>query len=157
MIFDSLKNLSKYNIFTDDAAEKISKFIANADMNLPIGKNEIDGDKLFASVQSYTTRDLDASVYEVHHEYVDIQLILAGEESIYYTTDEKVEETKAYAAEGDCALYAFKKETATMLNLQVGDFAIFLPYELHMPCVDSVNGKKEIRKIVVKIHKSLLK
>ncbi|MBQ9789188.1 MAG: YhcH/YjgK/YiaL family protein [Lentisphaeria bacterium] len=157
MIFDSLKNFAKYSVFTDDATKKISEFIAKADLNLPIGRNEIDGDKLFASVQSYTTRDLSASVYEVHHEYVDIQLILAGEESIYYTTDEKVEETKAYAAEGDCALYAFKKETATMLNLQVGDFAVFLPYELHMPCVDSVNGKKEIRKIVVKIHKSLLK
>ena len=157
MIFDSLKNFAKYDVFTSDAAKKISEFLAKADMNLPIGRNEIDGDKLFASVQSYTTRNIEDSVYEVHHEYVDIQLILAGEESIYYTTDADVAETKAYAAEGDCALYAFKKETATKINLQVGDFAIFLPYELHMPCVDSVNGKKEIRKIVVKIHKSLLK
>lgn len=157
MIFDSLKNFSKYSVFTEDTTKKIVDFLAKADMNLPIGRNEIDGDKLFASVQSYTTRDLEASVYEVHHEFVDIQLILAGEESLYYTTDEDVKVTKEYASEGDCALFAFKKETATMLNLQLGDFAIFLPYELHMPCVDSLNGKKEIRKIVVKIHKSLLK
>ena len=39
--------------------------------------------------------------------------------------------------------------------LQTGDFAVFVPWELHRPGCSTKNGMQEVQKIVVKIkHKN---
>lgn len=154
MIFDDLENLANYGIFKTDATKKICDFIASLDGDLEDGKHEIDGDDIYANVQGYTTKDFGSSDLEMHKEYVDIQLLLVGEEAIYYSPNDNLVETKAY--EFDFAFYKFNEQIASMLNLQVGKFAIFLPFELHMPCIDNLNGKSDVKKVVIKVAKQLL-
>ena len=47
------------------------------------GRVELDGDKLYASVQYYNPKTPNLEKFEAHRDYVDIQLLLAGSETIY--------------------------------------------------------------------------
>lgn len=153
MICDDLCNFKDYVIFTDEATVAISSFISKLNENNATGKYEIDGDKIFAMISSYETRQ--QGEYEAHREYVDIQLLLVGEENVYVGSSLGAEQTVEYTP--DCEMFRFVPETANCIQLHVGNFAVFMPNELHMPNMDSINGTFTNLKVVVKVHKSLLK
>ena len=46
-------------------------------------------------------------------------------------------------------------EGESFIDSAPGMYLVFLPDELHRPCL-AINGKRPLRKIVVKIHSSLL-
>lgn len=152
MIFDDLINFEDYIVFEDKAAEKINAFIKSLNKDITLGKHEIDGENIFANVASYETRA--EGEFEAHREYVDIQLLLLGNEDIYFDSAVGAQSTKAY--EPDCEFFKFTPATAGKCNLRVGNFAIFMPYELHMPNMQSAAGVTTNIKVVVKVHKSLL-
>lgn len=153
MICDDLVNFEDYVIFEDEAAEKIAAFIKTLDKNNAVGKYEIDGEKIFAMISNYETRK--EGEYEAHREYVDIQLVLLGEEYVYVGSNAGAVQTQEYSP--DCEFFKFTPESANCINLHVGNFAVFMPNELHMPNMDSCNGTFSNVKVVVKVHKSLLK
>ena len=74
--------------------------------------------------------------------------------SIYFDSAIGAQVTKEY--EPDCEFFKFTPETAGKCNLRVGNFAVFMPYELHMPNMQSAKGQTTNIKVVVKVHKSLL-
>ena len=152
MIFDDLVNFEDYVIFEKEATAKISAFIKTLNKNTELGKHVIDGENIFANIASYDTRA--EGEFEAHREYVDIQLLLVGDEDIYFDSAIGAEVTKEY--EPDCELFKFTPETAGKCNLRVGNFAVFMPYELHMPNMQSAKGQCANIKVVVKVHKSLL-
>ena len=153
MIFDKLKNAACYAGLSDNFRKAI-EFMLSRDFSLePAGKYEIDGDKIFAMISSYETRK--EADYEAHREYVDIQLLLVGEEYVYVGSSAGAVQTKEYTP--DCEFFKFTPESANCVNLHVGNFAVFMPNELHMPNMDSCNGTFANLKVVVKVHKSLLK
>lgn len=152
MIFDDLINFEDYIIFEEKAAEKINAFIKSLNKDIALGKHELDGEKLFANVASYETRA--EGEFEAHREYVDIQLLLLGDEDIYFDSAVGAQVTKEY--EPDCEFFKFTSDTAGKCNLRVGNFAVFMPYELHMPNMQSAKGQTTNIKVVVKVHKSLL-
>ena len=41
------------------------------------------------------------------------------------------------------------------MDVEPGAYVVFLPAELHRPCV-LINNKTEFRKVVIKVHSSLL-
>ena len=43
-----------------------------------MGRHEIDGDRVFALVQNYTTNPIEGALYEAHRGYSDIQFIFSG-------------------------------------------------------------------------------
>lgn len=152
MICDDLINFEDYIVFEENAAEKIAAFIKSLNKDVELGKHEIDGEKIFANVASYETRS--SGEFEAHREYVDIQLLLLGDEDIYFDSAVGAQVTKEY--EPDCEFFKFTPATAGKCNLRVGNFAIFMPYELHMPNMQSAAGLTTNIKVVVKVHKSLL-
>ena len=82
MIFDSMNNFMQYGKLAPAAWEKILKFLADCTEKSPAGRYEIDGDRIYASIQGYETHAPDPDKLEIHRKYVDIQLLLAGKESI---------------------------------------------------------------------------
>lgn len=153
MIFDDLINFEDYVIFKEEAAEKINAFLKALSKDSAIGRHEIDGDNIFAMISSYETRQ--SGEYEAHREYVDIQLLLLGEENIFFGSSATAEATSEYTP--DIEFFKFTPETAGTAALRVGNFAVFMPNELHMPNMDSFNGTFSNIKVVVKVHRSLLK
>ena len=80
MIKDRLEHASSYYGISENL-KKGFEWLKNNDMqNIMDGKYVIDGDKLFANVQSYNTKE-DAP-FEGHRKYIDIQYMIKGVEKI---------------------------------------------------------------------------
>ena len=76
------------------------EWLKNNDMvNMPDGKHIIDGDKIFANVQSYDTKD-DAP-FEGHRKYIDIQYMIEGTEKVGVTDYLNCSATEEYSDEKD--------------------------------------------------------
>jgi len=110
------------------------------------GKIEIDGDNLFVISAVMEGKTKEEAALEAHHNYIDIQLLLEGEESIGWKPLEDAEEvSQAYDAEKDLVFY--KGAADDYVSLKPGQFAIFFPEDLHAPGVSSGT----IRKLIVKV------
>ncbi|MFC5700140.1 YhcH/YjgK/YiaL family protein [Cohnella faecalis] len=119
------------------------------------GKYEWDGDRLFLLVQESVTAPKTAKKPESHRRYVDIQLLIEGEEWIGYAR--KSVSHLSCEDELDAKDYALYEdpEDEIGLILRPGKFAIFFPDELHRPCV-CLEAPVRIKKAVVKIDLILL-
>ena len=154
MIFDKIENLKNYSALAPEVFEKISAFLAGLTTETEDGRTELMGTDLYAMVQRYETHPYDADKLETHDKYIDIQLLLAGEEVIYYGYADGLQVTSPYNNEKDYAFYHACKDSLTPLALNSGNFAVFLPGEGHVPGCGENGGS--VIKVVVKINRSLL-
>ena len=79
MIYDTIENLAQYAPLLP-GLEKAAAFLARKDLaQLPDGRVEIDGDRVFANLQTYDTKAIDMRGFEAHRAYADVQVVLGGE------------------------------------------------------------------------------
>jgi biofilm protein TabA len=156
MIYSDKTNWQREKHVYPKAVNRGLEYIQSTDFsNLEVGKYEIEGSLMFVMVQGPTTKDWQEQRPESHQTYTDIQYLLSGEEMIRVaslTKDAVISEE--HFAERDVAFYS-KVAEESVLYLKPDDFAVFYPGDIHRPCC-SVKGDREIRKVVVKIHNSLL-
>ena len=152
MIYDRLENLPSYIALAPEVMPKIVDFFGKCGEGaVSEGRHELDGDKLYVNVQSYDTKSFNPEMLEYHRKYVDVQVLLAGNETLYYAPA-GTPVTKEYNAESDCGFNQVP-ETALPLKLEVGNFVLLLPEEGHLPGVGDGSG---VVKAVVKISVDLL-
>ena len=150
MIYGKISDLTLWaeNIISLGHSLTESKKIADAPFVL--GKTVIDGDALFASSSEYTSEARETKVFENHHLYIDVQMMIEGEEQIDVIIPKKAQGGD-YSAEKDIEFASFDKNYST-ITLRAGDFLLLLPGEWHRPGVAIGEGTK-CRKTVVKIRK----
>ena len=154
MIADYIKNLDTYASvharFPKAFAflkELLKKPLENGRYQCP----DCPEGEIFANVSSYDSRPMEQAIMEVHHKYIDIQVIVSGEEKIYMPSLEEPVVTKEFNEAGDCAIYAMATPALnTCLTLDGGTFAIFLPNEIHAPNL-AARESVPVKKIVVKV------
>ena len=117
---------------------------------LPDGRKELDGDALYVSASRYATKLPGDAKFETHRKYIDIQVILEGEEIIRFENQDKLARTTEYDEVKDIEFYAMNRQFDSV-RLGVGDFAIIFPGEAHAPCITAEAGPAPVRKLVVKI------
>jgi len=148
MIFDKFENLDLYF----DKNDKLYKAICFArDFNTAQGntKFEISGKDIYATSASYTTKSVDESCFENHRKYIDVHVILEGEELHGHTVDDSIDVLSEYDEETDLKTYK-RPTTYNSVVLKPGKFVVFYPQDLHMPnCC--VNEQTPVKKLVVKI------
>ncbi|MGD9201414.1 MAG: YhcH/YjgK/YiaL family protein [Chitinispirillia bacterium] len=151
MIFDNIRNISIYKPILDTIRTGIN-FIENSGFDklsqLKDGRVKIDGDKVFAKISSYDTVHSSKKLYESHRCYIDLQLILKGRETIFYTQADNLSESKSYNPDQDITFYHGENETA--LNLAPQHFAVFFPHDAHKPCC-FWDRKTDVKKLVIKM------
>ncbi|MMZ63172.1 Toxin-antitoxin biofilm protein TabA [compost metagenome] len=114
------------------------------------GRVEIRGEKMYANVMELDAKALDEQVAEKHEAYIDLQYLIAGEETIGWSPlRDGIEPSKPYDADGDYALYPPQSDEI-LLTLKPGMFAVFFPHDIHRPGMGTKSTK--IKKVVVKIH-----
>jgi biofilm protein TabA len=124
-------------------------WLADFSPTQPDGRIDIDGDNVFALIQSYETQPAAEKKYESHHAYADIQYLAAGTEVIHYAPVTALQPITPYDAEQDYVLYA-DPTASTPLLLTPGTFAVFLPADGHKPgCQDD---PRQIKKVVIKVR-----
>jgi biofilm protein TabA len=120
----------------------------------PLGTYHIDGPKWYASVQTYDTIDRAVARFESHEEYIDIQYTIVGSEVIDWIDRSQLQPDGPFA--NDVQFWLPPDETrVTRLTQEAGRFSIFFPADAHRPKVRDPRFPA-VRKVVVKIHRSLL-
>lgn len=134
MIYDGLENIGLYKGLTKGLDVLIDWLGHNDPSKLPVGKNEILGQKVFANVQNAKTRTFEDARFEVHHKYMDVQIDLEGYEDFMTTPGETVPAgdfddatDKGYCHE------APGNDNLLQGTLQHGRFVVFMIGEPHMP------------------------
>ena len=123
-------------------------FLKNQDLNkIAKGKYPIDGDNVYASVTTDSTKDFDKTNWESHRKYIDLQYVINGEEKIGVYPVAKATVTKEYDEKRDAANYAAEGKLYTAMP---GTFFIFFPSDAHRPNI-TPGGNKPDKKIVIKV------
>lgn len=147
MIKDCLKNAKTYYSLSENIKKGLV-WLENTDLlNINDGKYLIDGEKVYASVQTYETKS-DAK-YESHRRYIDIQYMIKGEEKIGVTDLSNCKTCIEYDIDKDLEFYDNCSDEE-FLALETGQFLILYPHDAHKPSI-SKGQKKNVKKVVVKV------
>jgi len=154
--FMIIGRIEHWNDLLDSTPAMVVAFewlLENSDKNLPDGKYEIDGDLVFASVQHYSTQPVESGILEAHEKYIDIQVMVRGEELMLYSSVHDLILAEAYDDEKDVAFY----ETPSDRDLDCEvvsqeNFIVFPPGVAHMPGRQSGESSESVAKIVLKIR-----
>ncbi len=149
MIYGTLDEIERYAAAIP-RFETVCEFLARDLGSLPDGKVVLDGDNAYASFATYATKPADGARFESHDRYIDIQLVLDGEELCGVAPG--LGETGVvapYDAAGDIRFLAPPPRYSSVV-LRKGLFAVFFPDDAHMPGIAAGNPV-QTRKCVVKI------
>ncbi|WP_181995500.1 YhcH/YjgK/YiaL family protein [Clostridium sp. AM58-1XD] len=149
MIIDFIRNRSWYEedrpllktVF--DFAEKIKG-------NDP-GRYEC-GD-LYAMVQKGITKPSEEGSLEAHHDYIDLQYVVSGQEIMEWKNTEDLIQETPYDEKKDIVFF---KGTGMPAVIEPGMFYLVFPQDGHKPCVH-MERPSEYKKVVVKIRTDLWK
>jgi YhcH/YjgK/YiaL family protein len=142
--------LEFYNIYT-----RISDRIANAMMyllttdlkTLEKGSYVVEEDEIFALVSEYETKQADELKWESHFKFVDIQVMIDGEEKMGFAPVESMKIVEHYNAEKDIQIL---DGTGDYVTARPGSFIMFFPHDAHQPGI-ALGASAKVKKLVLKV------
>ena len=151
MILDTITHSDTYANLGPDFAKGFA-FLHQFDSSQAPGRYEIDGDRVFALVQKYTTKSVESALFEAHRHYSDIQFLFSGRETILWAPLAAMsDQTMAYDDAKDAALWKCNIPDFTPVQLSAGQMAVFFPQDAHAPSIDW-DASCEVVKVVVKVQ-----
>jgi YhcH/YjgK/YiaL family protein len=130
--------------------ERAFEYLAGTDLAaLPLGRTAIEGDDVYVTVTEAGTRPPEQVRFESHRRYIDIQLVVQGQEAIEVAPAASLTVVEPYDAAKDIEFYAVPESRRT-IALRAGDFAVFAPGDGHRPSLH-LDGPHVSRKAVVKV------
>lgn len=108
------------------------------------------GDGVFAMEQAYTAKPRAAGRWESHKVYIDIQVIVAGEELMDVTDVSRLEIEEDRTPAKDVMFFKNGPESS-VLRTGAGDIAVFYPADAHKPSLAAGEPAALVRKTVVKV------
>ena len=148
MIYDQLSNLKLYKGMNPNLDTAIDYLISHDLNQLPLGKTVIDEDNVYINVMETKAEPIEKRKYEVHKNYMDIQIDLIGTERID-TGDTSKTTLLEYNEAADVAT-ATAPDLAQCL-IGPGNFIICMAMEPHKPNI-AVCNDTFLKKAVCKVH-----
>lgn len=151
MVTDKVENFKKY-INLHPAFKDVRDFLLYNDLNkMPNGKYLICGNKIFVNINDYETENDCDRKFEAHRKYIDVQVVLKGEELIGIEDVEYTEPISEYDEEKDLI---FLKAQNNCFRLCENRFAIFDTDCAHKPQISTQENKPvKVKKAIFKILK----
>ena len=115
---------------------------------MPLGKYEVGNNGTYVILQGYETKSPNNCDWESHKKYVDFQFILLGEEKILVSELSKMKQGEYNE---DIDFMISYGEPMEEIVLRAGTGIIFMPDDVHMPCLHNNAKPTIIRKAVFKI------
>lgn len=143
MIVDDIKNIENYSIIPAKAVD----FIKSLTSETPVGHYEID-EKIYVNVDIYNTKSIDDCKFEAHKKYIDIQMLLQGQEEIDILPADTLIVSEKYDDNRDVMFFGNSDKIPDKIQLEAFKFVYILPSEAHKPQIG--NGQK-VKKVVAKI------
>lgn len=144
MISDRMENLSLYLGMHAGLDQAILKALETDPGLLTNGRHEVQGKEVFLNVMD--TQLGQTGTWEAHRDYIDLQIILRGEETISWAPLEDIRDFSGYDPDRDIMQSADPQE-GTPLRLKAGMFGIFFPEDAHRPGIGEGKGRKAVFKI----------
>ena len=116
-------------------------------LNIECKKYEIDGDRIYANVQEYETKE-DAD-FEAHRKYIDIQYIVKGREYIGVSDLASCRPCGEYDDNKDIEFLTCGGEAKYQV-LNEGEFMVLYPHDAHKPSINP-GEKTFVKKVVIKV------
>ncbi|MGB7802056.1 YhcH/YjgK/YiaL family protein [Buttiauxella sp.] len=155
MIIDTLLDGAKNPLYPALIRHTLQAILDKKPHSLPTGKYPIQGERVFFSVVEGETRLLEQQKPEFHRQYIDIHIVLAGEEVIGAGAKGlALEMTGPFNDKQDVG-FCQHISSETLIHLHPEELAIIFPYELHRPMC-TLSQPAALRKIIVKIDSALL-
>ncbi len=149
MILDALSNKEQY-LSLHPRFKTVFDYIDTHDLaTMELGRHDIDGDNIFVMVQELELRPYEQARLELHRKYIDIQLVLRGDEEVFGWSEKKdclTPETEFDVAK-DIQLFVDKPQC--FYTLREGQFSILYPEDGHAPMLGTGRVKKCIFKILL--------
>lgn len=155
MIIDRLENMAIYK--KDPAWIKAKDFLIKINTDIADGEYEIDGSDVFARVMTYDTKKIEDAYPEAHKKYIDIQVVLSGEEMVGWYPLKDLQDRVKYDEDQDVAFFERKKNLPVTSILKEGLFMAFFPEDGHMPSISTGVTPSEVKKVVIKIAVECIK
>lgn len=150
MIYASISYINKFipNIYA------LKDFISKLSPEQETGKVSILSDDIFAVTAEYNTKNTNEAILESHREYIDLQIVIKGEElgKVIPISELTIE---AEQPENDLIIYRKPAKFATQFILNPNVFVIFFDYDAHMTQLHLPENKiSPAKKTVLKIKKT---
>lgn len=155
MIISSLTS-PNFKVGLPKVIAEVCDYLNTLDLNaLENGRHDIN-DQIYMNVMEPETAEPSIKKAELHHEYLDVQVLIRGTENIEVGANyPDLSKYESYNEADDYQLCADIDDKFTV-TMKPKMFAVFYPYEPHKPCC-VVNGKTEkIKKLVVKVPVKLI-
>lgn len=147
MIYGNLKDIGDCkgkSVNLDTAID----FIKSCERNTLVdGRNEIDGENVFLNCFGYKTMTENKCFFEAHRRYLDIHIILSGNELIGVSSISQMTKT-GEDVESDFAEYKGRAEHYFLMDST--KFLIAYPEDAHMVKLMDKNVS-EVKKAVIKV------
>ncbi len=151
MIFDTIANWKTYA--KTDPWRVAFEFLTTAAPDIADGERQLLGEKVFARIMTYETKPHVAANPESHRRYIDIQVLLSGEELVLWHPLGELPVRVSYNPEKDVEFHSPLTDSEgrqTELLLRPGLFAVFFPHDIHAPQI-AVRTTETVKKVVIKL------
>ena len=148
MIIDNLTNSEKYIALHKDFKLVFDFLKENNLETMNCGKNiQLRGEEVFFNLDEYETKT--TQKLEAHKKYIDIQVVITGEEYMGYTNIDNTTVSEEYDEKRDVMFLNGNVDKVLATNK---NFIVFYPEDAHMPAL-SVTEPKKVKKAIFKILK----
>ena len=148
MIFDHITCISHYAVISAGIGTA-ANWVQSTDLSqLEPGRYEI-GNGCYCVIKHGNSKLPENCRLEAHRNFIDIQLIIKGEESMGWMPLEAAIPQDTFHTEKDVGYFAPSQEI-TFFRVGAGDFAVFFPWDVHCPDV-CIGAPAERWKAVIKV------
>lgn len=149
MIYDKLTNISRYLGINANLDIAVSYVLTHDLSSLSIGKTVLDGDMIYINVMEASASPEEQQKYEIHKNYMDIQIDLTGTEIIQIGDSSSMQPLDTYNPETDFGTVDCRRLTSCTMGK--GNFIICMAGEPHKPGISS-GQDTALLKCVFKVH-----
>lgn len=148
MIYCDQAKLADYLGLCEELDIAIRHILTMDGSKLAMGRNDVDGERVFINRFDYQTAPEETLLYESHIRYADIHLLLSGEEYILVAEEAGLNETER----DETADYVgLDGGSEARVDMKPGKVLIVFPHEAHkVKC--RKNQSSHVQKIVVKVR-----
>lgn len=150
MIYDKLANIENYLGCNENLDVAIQYILSHDLKELPMGKTYLKDELVYINVMEAVTAPAEQRKYEIHKNYMDIQIDLAGTEIIQIGDGSVAEPDDEYNPETDFGTVTCANLTSCVMG--EGNFIVCMPEEPHKPGI-SPDKDNNLIKCVFKVHK----
>jgi len=146
MILDIMGKADRY-LPLHQRFQKAFAFLMRPDLKeLAAGRYDIDGELVYALISKGHGRSREEALLETHERFIDIQLVLAGTDSMgWKPASACIRPAGGYDPERDVRFFSDEPDSWVIVNS--GAFAVFFPDDAHMPLI----SPGHVHKVVIKV------